>query len=60
MKTIAYIDRGDGNKRMKVYSKTSASRWERITEALKDLRHTGNILVYLINGNKRRLLLCKP
>jgi len=58
MKTIAYKDLASGT--MKVYDYPQGinyhnqKRSERIVAALEDLRHTGNIGIYLIKGNKIR------
>lgn len=72
MKTIGYIDRGDGSGRMKAYNIRVATtkvnntvclfnqkRVSRIREAFADIKGTGNIDVYLIYGNKHRLLFSK-
>ena len=62
MKTIAYIDKCDGNKTLKGFKINdsqnhlnnlfSQKRLDRIKEALKELKGMGNIAVYLIKGNK--------
>ena len=63
MKTIGYLDRTEG-KTINAYHNCKPgfnmqSRIDRILEALEDLKHTGNIEVYLLNGNKQRLLFTK-
>jgi len=57
MKTIAYQDIQGGS--LNGYFAKGETRHERISNALNDLRHTGRIKVYLINGNKTRLLFTK-
>ena len=59
MKTIGYIDLGDGNKTMMFYSLPLKSKNERIAEALENLKHTGNIAVYFLKGSTQRLLLTR-
>lgn len=60
MKTIAYQDNAGGaihgyfNR-----SNPTQNRHQRIIEALQDLKHTGNITVYLIKGRKVRKLFRK-
>jgi len=70
MKTIAYIDKVE-NKTLHCYKLNDCQlfrktllypkqkRLSRIIEALEDLKHTGNIDIYLINGNKYRKILSK-
>ena len=57
MKTIGYRDIQGGM--IQCYFKQGQTRHERIKEALKELRHTGRIWVYLINGKKYRKLFYK-
>lgn len=57
MKTIGYKDNAGGM--INCYFKTGETRHERINNALIDLKHTGNITVYLIDGNKTRKLFRK-
>ena len=57
MKTIAYQDVIGGT--LHGYFKEGESRHERIQNALKELKHTGRIFVYLIKGNKKRRLFYK-
>lgn len=64
MKTIGVIDLVE--KKMRVYHNNQndktlfpQKRVTRMTEALADIRHQGNIAVYLVNGNKRRLLFVR-
>jgi len=59
MKTIGYRERVKCLKIIHCYFKTGQTRHERINEALKELRHMGNINVYLIKGNKVRYLFSK-
>lgn len=70
MKTIGIIDRADGNHRMKAYIPQSESvgntiymlsqkRIDRIYDALNEIKHTANIDVYLINGNKQRKIFSR-
>jgi hypothetical protein len=70
MKTIGYLDRTEG-KTIRLfnpdYKKTipyqlplgCLTRQERIIAGLKELKHMGNIEIYLIKGNKQRLLFKK-
>ena len=68
MKTIAYIDKVEGKTLMafKIINDNrnnlnlySFKRINRIQEALKELKHMGNIDIYYIKGNKKRLLFSK-
>ncbi|HNA77780.1 MAG TPA: hypothetical protein PLX13_13730 [Saprospiraceae bacterium] len=56
MKTIGYKDKGAGkNAPINVFNnknKPEQKRHDRFKEAWQELRHTGNILIYSINGNK--------
>ena len=57
------MDRVEG-KTIKVYTpkglnKQFQSHWNRIAEALQDIKHLGNVNVYLIKGRKYRLLFSK-
>ena len=55
MKTIGYKDKAGGSIYLyKNVSKPDQKRHERIKEALQELRHTGNINIYLIRGRKVR------
>lgn len=54
MKTIAYKDLAGGA--MKSYYMEGQTRHERIKKALDELHHVGNIVIYLIDGNKIRRL----
>ena len=67
MKTIGILDRGDGRGIIRAYKldegkrkdslfQHGQTRIDRITEALNDIKHTGNIAVYLIQGNRTRFL----
>lgn len=66
MKTIAYIDKADGNKVLRCFKLDDhkyhldnlfmQKRLDRIKEALSELKGMGNIKIYLIDGNKSRLL----
>jgi hypothetical protein len=65
MKSIGYMDITEGRTinifnpeyKQKQRSIFDLKRHERITEGLQELRHTGNIIIYLINGNKYRPIL---
>ena len=57
MKTIAFRDNAGGS--INGYFKDGQTRHERISEALKELKHTGNITVFLVKGNKLRKLFTK-
>ena len=69
MKTIGYIDRCNGNKTLNIFKADNnqkhfdtlfnQKKYSRVFEALQDLKRVGNIKVYLINGNKKRLLFEK-
>lgn len=62
MKTLGYTDNCDGDKVLKVFYRQEErnlfqqKRHERIQEALFELKHVGNITVYLIRGKKYRKL----
>ena len=60
MKTIAYQDRAGGCLHG-YFSKDNPrqTRWQRFFKALKDLEHTGNIIIYRINGKKAKKLKVK-
>lgn len=57
MKSIAFKDNAGGSTVM--YYKDGETRHERIANALKELKHVGNITVYLVNGRKVRTLFRK-
>ena len=70
MKTIGYRDLGDPRGIIYQFNKPSRNwredlfchgqtRLERIQTALTDLQHTGNIRIFLIKGNKKRLLFSR-
>lgn len=60
MKSIGYKDIATGNKGIvNLYFKEGEKRHERIKNALNELKHTGNIAIYLIKGNKIRLLFIR-
>lgn len=72
MKTIGIIDKADGSRRMRGYNLRVATteingticmfnqkRVDRIKEALIDIKHLGNVDVYLIYGRKQRLLFSR-
>lgn len=66
MKTLAYKDLGDTRNilyhpRIDKYKKDlfDMNRHERNIDFLKEIKHVGNIAVYLIKGNKRRLLFVR-
>lgn len=59
MKTIGIMDLVERKIRIynpKEFFKSFQKRQDRIKEALKDIKGLGNIGVYLIKGNKYRLL----
>jgi hypothetical protein len=58
MKTIAYRDRTGGP--LKEYVKPAKDHQERILSALKELKHVGNINIYLVRGRKIRKLSVHP
>lgn len=60
MKTIGFKDNAGGMTNC-YFNKSNPMqpRHERINEALRELKHTGNITIYLINGNKVRKLFRK-
>ena len=60
MKTIGYKDILGGSINCYV-NKTDPTqkRWDRFFEGLKDLQHTGNIVIYRINGMKTKKLKVK-
>jgi hypothetical protein len=60
MKTIGYKDNAGGM--INCYfnrSNPTQKRQDRVISALSELKHTGNITVYLIDGNKVRKLFRK-
>lgn len=60
MKSIGYKDKQTGQTgTIHCYFKHGQTRNERIMAALKELKYVGNIVVYLINGNKKRVLFTK-
>jgi len=53
MKTIAFKDIAGGTVHAYVNTKKpKQKRWERFFEALEDLKHTGNIVIYRAKGQK--------
>lgn len=59
MKTLGYVDRGDGNRRLKVFSVTydrpmKYTQWDRIKDAWEEIRGLGNIDIYYIRGSHYR------
>lgn len=63
MKTIGYSDKCDGNRKIYIYTDTGTDKlncWikrnERIKNAFENLKHLGNVDLYLIKGNKTRLI----
>lgn len=55
MKTIGYRDKAGGSIYLyKNVSRPDQKRHDRVKEALNELRHTGNINIYLIKGNRVR------
>jgi hypothetical protein len=64
MKTIAFKDRTGGPIREYISPKQNdiferENHTTRINRALDELKHTGNINIYLVRGNKIRLILQK-
>tara|TARA_R110000868_G_scaffold323712_1_gene584651 strand:+ start:253 stop:441 length:189 start_codon:yes stop_codon:yes gene_type:complete len=60
MKTIGYRDILGGSINCYVNKNNpNQKRWDRFFEALKDLNHTGNIVIYRINGIKVKQLKVK-
>lgn len=58
MTNIAYKDRAGG--RVNVWSKDQHKpKWERIKAALEDLKHMGNIKIFIYKGRKLRLIKTK-
>ena len=63
MKSIGIMDKVEG--KIRIYHSTDKTslfrqkRHERIAEAMEDIRYMGNINIYLINGNKYRLIQSK-
>jgi len=57
MKTLAYKDNAGGT--IHGYFVEGQTRHERIKKAFEELRHTGNITIYLVKGNKLRKLIRK-
>ena len=55
VKTIGYVDRC-ARHRIYKYMPPGMTKTDRITGALKELQHVGNIEIYLIKGNKQRLI----
>ena len=60
MKTIGYKDLATGKQGViNCYFIEGQRRHERINKALAELKHVGNIAVYLIKGNKTRRLFIR-
>jgi len=59
MKTIAYQDIQGGGIYLYKGKDPKQKRHDRISEGLKELKHTGRIKVFLIDGNKTRKLFSK-
>jgi hypothetical protein len=57
MKTILYQDIAGGG--LMQYSRPDLTRHDRIRKALDDIKHMGNIIIYLQSGRKIRKLLIK-
>lgn len=64
MTTIGYMDRTEG-KTIRLFCKQESrdlyqqKRIDRIKEALSELKPVGNIVVYLIQGNKQRVIFVR-
>ena len=59
MKTIGYKDRNGKTIHLYFNANKRQSRWERFFEGLKELKHTGNINIYNVKGNKATLIKIK-
>jgi len=65
MKTLAYRDLADNRniyyipKISRNFTLFEKTRHQRNMELLQSIKHTGNIAVYLLKGNKTRLLFTK-
>ena len=60
MKTIGFKDIAGGSINIYFNQKDpKQKRWERFYQALLELEHTGNIILYRINGNKINKLKLK-
>ena len=71
MKTICYRDIGDGNRTLRYFQPPQQKddgnilpffrqkRVERQVQALDELRHMGDIVVYLLQGKKLRRLFVR-
>ena len=60
MKSIAFKDMAGGQIRQYInQNKPNQKRLERIYEALEELKHTGNIIIYKTKGNKLTKLKIK-
>lgn len=58
MTNLAFQDIAGGS--IHVYSAHSnLPKWERINKAFAELRHTGNIIIYLYKGRKLRKIKVK-
>ena len=58
MTNLAFQDIAGGS--IHVYSAhQNLPKWERINKALSELRHTGNIIIYLYKGRKLRKIKTK-
>jgi len=56
MKTIAYIDLANKSTFYDFKGSPKDNHHKRILEGLKELEHMGDIAIYLIKGNKYRLI----
>lgn len=65
MTTIAYCDRTAPHIVREFYRRdtldlfTRQKKWDRIAEALRELEHVGNIIVYLAKDRKLRRLFAR-
>lgn len=58
MTNIGFQDIAGG--RINIYSASpELPKWVRINKALKELKHTGNIIIYLYKGRKLRKITIK-
>lgn len=56
MKTIGFKDNAGGLIHLYFNKSKKETRWERFYNALNELKHTANITIYRIKGNKVKKL----
>ena len=59
MKTIGFKDNAGGRIHLYFNVSKKETRWERFFNALNELKHTGNITIYRVKGNKAKKLKTK-